>query len=322
VPATPSATAIAPQLSAADWTEIEARLREAGCTEDDLALGRRARIAMDRFFEICSLEAAGIDYADAVRQIIPGSPSIAPDEPSEEPSSRRRQSTIPQSERARAMCLRIQESNLRVVARLRQQQRRVRGEPFVGVVDIIRGWGIAPGVLYETNDVGMRIGLTIEEDEYIGHHALSRRAQTHKQLGRLIRVPPEQYLRRITPGTETPKQTSARRAASKKAERNTRRAENRVAQRARERAEHQYVADLDCRASAIVAAMGTRRWVTVTQLAATLRDSTAFRDVAGTSLRRVIQRDLDKQPLSDMIRVRNLDPVRGGLPPPKAYQLK
>jgi len=263
------------------------------------------------------IDAPSPDFWETVRPAIKRvsmAPSVAPPDiekppPSPPPRSRNsKTTTIPHDEAARAMCLNIQGSELRFLVRLYQTKRRERGEPFVSQADMIREWGINRNILYETDDLGRLIGFTIEEDEFIGHNALNRGAITYKRKGKLITIPPEQFLRRITPSSETPDETKARRAKSKQSDRSKRRREVRAEQRAITKALRAQAGDVDCRPSAVSVIL-TKKWTTIEQLGKELAQSCAFRDRDGRqlveeSLHRAINRTLKQAPLCDVVETR------------------
>jgi len=210
------------------------------------------------------------------------------------------------------MCLHIQESELRFLVRLYQEERRERGEPFVSQADMPGRWGVNRNTLYETDEVGRRSGFTIEDDEHIGHNALGRPAITYKRKGRFITVPPEQFLKRITPGSETPAETKSRRAKSKRQHRSERERQRAAKSRADIKARRRRVNDLNCRASPIREVLIPGKWTTVKRVAPDLRKSLAFDGLTGKSLHRAIERELGKQPLCNMIRVKKKATARPG----------
>jgi hypothetical protein len=247
------------------------------------------------------------------------SPSPPPPPPSRAPRPRPRNTktktkttTIPSDEAAHAMCLRIQESELRFLVRLYQARRRERGEPFVSQADMLGKWGVNRNILYEIDEVGRRSGFTIEDDEFIGHNALGRPAISYKRKGRWITIPPEQFLKRITPGSETPEETKARRANSKRSLRSERERQRAAKSRADIKARRRRVNDLNCRASAIREVLIRGKWTTVKRVAPDLRKSPAFDGLTGKSLHRAIARELGKQPLCGMIRVKKTATARAG----------
>jgi hypothetical protein len=167
---------------------------------------------------------------EAVRQVMPASlspattaaateqqPKPPPSLQAPRPRSRKpSKTTIPLDEKDQALCLGIQDKELRFLVRLYKAGRQERGEPFVSQADMIQQWGINRDILYETDELGRMIGYTPEKDEFIGHNALGRGATTYKRKGQFVTIPPEQFLKRVTPGSETPAQTKARRAKSKR----------------------------------------------------------------------------------------------------------
>jgi hypothetical protein len=256
---------------------------------------------------------------EAVRQVMPASlspattaaateqqpkppPSLqAPPQRSRKPSK----TTIPLDEKDQAPCLGIQDKELRFLVRPYKAGRQERGEPFVSQADMIQQWGISRDILYETDEIGRRIGFTPEKDEFIGHNALGRRATMHKHKGQFVTIPPEQFLKRITPGSETPAQTKARRTESKRPHRSKRRHEIRAEERAITKAQRDQAGDVDCRQSA-VSLVVTAKWKTISQLGKDLAQFPAFRDrdgkqLVGRSLHRAILRTLRLAPLCDAI---------------------
>jgi hypothetical protein len=216
-----------------------------------------------------------------------------------------RRSTIPPGDKEQAMCRNIQDRELRFLVRLYKAERRERGEPFVSQADMIQQWGINRDILYETDEIGRRIGFTPEQDEFIGHNALGRGATAYKRKGQFITIPAEQFLKRITPGSETPAETKARRAESKRPYRSKRRHKIRAEQQAITKARRAQAGDVDCRESA-VSLVVTAKWKTIAQLGKDLAQSSAFRDrngkqLVGRSLHQAILRTLRLAPLCDVI---------------------
>jgi hypothetical protein len=216
-----------------------------------------------------------------------------------------RRSTIPPGDKEQAMCRNIQDKELRFLVRLYKAERRERGDPFVSQADMIQQWGINRDILYETDEIGRRIGFTPEQDEFIGHNALGRGATAYKRKGQFITLPAEQFLKRITPGSETPAETRARRAKSKRPYRTKRRHEIRAEERAITKAQRAQAGDVDCRQSAVSLVI-TAKWKTIAKLGKDLAQSLAFRDrnrkrLVGRSLCQAILRTLRAAPLCDVI---------------------
>jgi len=145
-------------------------------------------------------------------------------------------------------------------------------------------------------------------DEFIGHNALGRPTITYKRKGRFITIPAEQFLKRITPGSETPDETRARRAKSKQPDRSKRRRKIRAEERTITKARRAQADDVDCRPSAVSVVL-TAKWITIEQLGKELAQSSAFRDrdgnqLVGESLHRAINRALKQAPLDDVAEVK------------------
>jgi hypothetical protein len=274
-----------------------------------------SRGAAEIFAEISAKEREGIDFWEAVRQAIKPtseSPSLAAATTDAEQSLpfiaatiAARRSTIPPGDKEQAMCRNIQDKELRFLVRLYKAERRERGDPFISQADMIQQWGINRDILYETDELGRRIGFTPEQDEFIGHNALGRPTVTYKRKGKLIEIPAAQFLKRITPGSETPAETKARRAKSKRPHRSRRRHKIRAEQRAITKARRAQANDVDCRQSAVSVVL-TTKWVTIVQLGKDLAQSLAFRDrnrkqLVGRSLHQAILRTLRAAQLSGAI---------------------
>jgi hypothetical protein len=292
-----------------------------------------SREAVEIFAEISALERDGVDFWEAARQVIkpvPAAPSAAPiglhaverPPPSPPPRSRKRtKTTIPLDAATRAMLLQIQDSELRFLMRLYQAWQRERGEPFISQADMLHQYGVNRDTLYETDAVGRMIGFTVEYDEFIGHNAIGRGATTYKRKGQFVTIPPEQFLKRITPGSETPAQTQARRAKSKRQYRSERERQRTAKSRAATKARRRRVNDLDCRASAIKDILIPGKWTTIKRVARDLEKSAAFDGLTGESLHRAIERELAKEPLSNMIQQKKKATARLGFST-KMFRLK
>jgi hypothetical protein len=219
------------------------------------------------------------------------------------------------------MCRNIQDSETRFLMRLYQAGQRERGEKFVSQADMLRQWGVNPHELYETDELGRRIGYTVEHDEFIGHNALDRPTITYEREGKRIEVPPEQFLKRVTPGSETPAQTKARRAKSKRQYRSERERQRTAKSRAATKEKRRRVGNLDCRASAIREALIPGKWTMIKRVARDLEKSAAFDGLTGKSLHRAIERELAKEPLSNMIQQKKKAAARLGFST-KMFRLK
>ncbi len=267
--------------------------------------------------------------SDVVEQLppplAPASAVVPPQDPSQPSPSRRsrKTTTIPRDEKARAMCLNIQDKELRFLVKLYQAERRERGEPFISQADMIQQWGINRNILYETHNLGRVIGFTVEKDEFIGHNALGRPTVTYERKGKLIVIPPEQFLKRITPGEETPDQTRARRDRSSRPHRSECERLRTAKYRADIKARRRRVADLDCRASAIREVLIPGKWMTIKAIAREIlkSKSPSFNGLTGNSLYRAIARELDKKSLRDMILSRKKATARCGFSV-RAFRLK
>jgi hypothetical protein len=289
-----------PEVSDLPFTTPEARQAKRKLVIEGMK-GDRARPALRL---VHSVAAPSIN--EPTEQQPPSPPSSqAPRPRSRKPSK----TTIPLGEKDQALCLGIQDKELRFLVRLCKKERLERGEPFVSQADMIQQWGINRNILYETDEIGRRIGFTIERDELIGHNALGRPSSRYKRKGKFTTIPPEQFLKRITPGNETPAETKARRAKSKRPHRSKRRREIRAEQRAITKALQAQAGDVDCRESA-VSLVVTAKWKTIAQLGKDLAQSSAFRDrnhklLAGRSLHQAILRTLRLAPLCDVIETKN-----------------
>jgi hypothetical protein len=148
---------------------------------------------------------------------------------------------------------------------------------------MLRHDGVNRGTLYETDELGRTMGYTVEYDEFIGHNALDRPTITYKRKGKFIEIPAAQFLRRITPGSETPEQTKARRAKSKRPYRSERERQRTAKSRAATKEKRRRVGNLDCRASAIREVLIPGKWATIKRVARDLEKSAAFDVLTGKS---------------------------------------
>ena len=147
-----------------------------------------------------------------------------------------------------------------------------------------------------------------------------RTAAVSRQIS-VVTIPPEQFLKRVTPGSETPDETKARRAKSKRQYRSKCERQRTARSRAATKARRRRVNDLDCRASAIKDILIPGKWTTIKRVARDLEKSAAFDGLTGKSLYRAIERELAKEPLSNMIQQKKKATVRLGFST-KMFRLK
>jgi hypothetical protein len=217
------------------------------------------------------------------------------------PRKRRESSTtIPRDDKAYALCLGVQERNVRLLLRLRQARQRERGEGVMRQAEMLERAGVNLLVLYETDLLGTMLGFTIDEDEFIGKHALDRRAKAYKRKGRFVIMPGERYLNRITPARETLDETRARRAQATRPRRTDRQRERRAEQSAAKAALQRRVSDIDCRQSAVWEAL-PYDWITVAELARIIKRTAAFEGLKGQPLVNAILKALAKEPLCQRV---------------------
>jgi hypothetical protein len=159
--------------------------------------------------------------------------------------------------------------------------------------DAIAAWGIDPGRLYDQVQLGEKLRLTVAE---------------YLQFKKLTGSFPSAFI----PAGLTKRGAKAIRDEFNRPERNADERKRKAA-KAADRADCvQKVADLDCRASAVFT-MLTDKWKPAHQLAKTLKHSPAFQPLSGPSLKKAIQRVLDKLVASGRVEMTR-DRSKNGLP--------